>query len=127
MISYKRDQSQAYLQTLCGTNKDFNPAKAIAAHVRGFVQFIPPTNPQMALVDLKNHLRLSPTTVADKLRAICHAIKYVQYQHSNEAGNSHTYTKCQEVKERLNIWEKGLTKEIRKQQHHNFLKSHNEV
>ena len=75
---------------------------------------------------LKTTMKFSATTVADKLRALRNAIEYVQYQHSDE-GSSQTYSKCQEVKDRLKIWGNGLTKDIRKQRHQNSVKSSYEV
>ena len=35
----------AYLQTLDGGNRDVDPVKAIAAHVKGFFQYTRPTEP----------------------------------------------------------------------------------
>lgn len=41
-----------YLQTLDGGNKDYEPAKAIAAHVKGYFRFTPATKPpHMALLN----------------------------------------------------------------------------
>ena len=112
-----------YLQTLDGGNKDHEPAKAIGAHVRGYFQFTKPTKPpHMALLNFDTLLKYfthiktkyRATTVADKLRAVRQAIEYVQFKQS-EVGSSETNAKCQEVKERLQRWGRGLTKDIRKQ------------
>ena len=127
----------SYLQTLDGGNKETEPAKAIAAHVKGYFQYSTPTKPpHMALLDfhklqnyfthLKSERNLSATTIADKLRAIRQAIEYVQYEQTDE-GCSKTHMKCQEVKDRLKKWGNGLTKDIRRQRNHMSIKSHHEV
>ena len=127
----------SYLQTLDGGNKETKPAKAIAAHVKGYFQYSTPTKPpHMALLDfhklqnyftqLKSESNSSATTIADKLRAIRQAIEYVQYEQTDE-GCSKTHMKCQEVKDRLKKWGNGLTKDIRRQRNHMSIKSHHKV
>ena len=70
-----------YLQTLDGgiKNLDVEPAKAIGAHVRGYFQYIAPTMPphlvlinfhSLMVMHLKTTMKLSPSTIANKLRAI---------------------------------------------------------
>ena len=44
-VAFDIDGFINYLQTLEGGNKDYEPAKAIAAHVRGFFRFTPSTTP----------------------------------------------------------------------------------
>lgn len=136
-VNFNIDGLVSYLQTLDGSNKDYEPAKAIGAHVRGFFQYTPPTRPShAALLDfhaltdyfsfLKNERKFSATTISDKLRAIRQAIDYVMYQQSEEGSHS-TLTKCEQVKERLKKWGKALTKDIKKQRTQHALKCSHEV
>ena len=127
----------SHLQTLDGTNKAYEAARAIGAHVRGYFQYVQPTRPpHAALLDfhslttyfthLKTIRKFTATTISEKLRAIRHAIDYVMYQQSNEGSHS-TLVKCQEVKERLKKWGNALTKDIRKQRNEHALKCSHEV
>ena len=135
-VSFDIEGFTRYLQTLQGGNKDYEPAKAIAAHVRDFFRFTPSTKPPyMALLDFHSlekyfgHLKsikFSVTTIADKLRALRQAIEYVMYEHSDE-GSFQTYTKCQVVHNQLKNWGRALTKDIRKQRNQSSVKSSCEV
>lgn len=127
----------AYLQTLDGGNKGFEPAKAIAAHARGYFEYTPETTPAyMAILNFKSlqnyftHLqktmKFSATTIAEKLRSLRHAIDYIMFEHSEE-GSMQTTLKCQEIKDRLKKWGGALTKDIKKQRTQNSLKSNYEV
>ena len=136
-VNFNIDGLIGYLQTLDGSNKDYEPAKAIGAHVRGYFQYTPPTRPpHAALLDfhaltnyfshLKTERKFSATTISDKLRAIRHAIDYVMYEQSEEGSHS-TLIKCEQVKERLKKWGKALTKDIKKQRNRHALKCSHEV
>ena len=126
---------EEYLKTYEGGNKDPLPAKAIAAHVKGFFRFTPETSPpykalisfqslQNYFTHLKATLKLCATTIQEKLRAIRQAIDYVSYLHDT---NDQFVSRCQTVNNRLKVWGKALTKDIRKQRHQNSLKSSYEV
>lgn len=126
---------EEYLMTYEGGNKDPSPAKAIAAHVKGFFRFTPETEPsykalicfqslQGYFTYLKATLKLCATTIQEKLRAIRQAIDYVAYVHNS---NDYFVSRCQSVNNRLKVWGKAMTKDIRKQRHQNSLKSSYEV
>ena len=76
---------------------------------------------------LKTTMKFSPTTIANKLRAIRQAIEYVMYEQNAGQGNHATFMKCQEVKDRLKKWGSALTKDNKKQQNNNSRKSSYEV
>jgi len=110
-VNFDIDSLIAYLQTLDGGNKAYEPAEAIAAHVQGYFQYTTPTQPPYAALlnfhsltnyftHLKKTMKFSATTIAEKLRALRQAIEYVIYQQSDK-GSHNTFIKCQEVKDRL--------------------------
>ena len=124
-----------YLQTMEGGNKDLLPAQAVAAHVKGFFRFTPETTPphkalityqslQQYFTHLKSTMKFSATTIAEKLRAVRQAIEYVGYQHKDDIEIT---SRCQTVRDRLKIWGKALTKDIKKQRNENSIKASYEV
>ena len=134
-MAFNIDGFTEYLQTMEGGNKDVLPAKATAAHVRGFFRYTPETTPaykalmsfqslQCYFTHVKSTMKFSATTIAEKLRAVRQAIEYVAYL--NEY-NTEVTSRCQTVRDRLKIWGKALTKDIRKQRNENSIKSNYEV
>ena len=124
-----------YLQTMEGGNKDILPAKATAAHVRGFFRYTPETQPaykalmcyqslQNYFNHLKSTMKFSATTIAEKLRAIRQAIEYVSYVNEHD---QEVISRGQTVKDRLKIWGKALTKDIKRQRNENLIKASYEV
>ena len=134
-MAFDIEAFEQHLQTYEGGNKDPSPAKATAAHVKAFFRFTPETTPpykalmcfqslQHYFAHLKTTMKFSATTIQEKLRAIRQAIDYVAYIHD---GNYQLISRCQTVRDRLKIWGKALTKDIKKQRHENSLKSSYEV
>ena len=66
----------------------------------------------------------NPTTIAEKLRAIRQAIEYVSYLNEHD---QEVISRGQTVKDRLKIWGKALTKDIRRQRNENLIKASYEV
>ena len=124
-----------YLQTMEGGNKDVGPAKAIAAHVRGYFRHTPDRSPphqalleyqslQQYFTHLKGTMEFAATTIAEKLRAIRQAIEYVAYENESDRD---LVTRCLSVAARLKQWGKALTKDIRKQRNDCYIKASDEV
>ena len=80
------------------------------------------------LLNYFNHLKLekclAPTTVADKIKKLHHAIDYTILENKN---NLHLLNECNHVNVLISKWGKSLSKEIKKQRIQQSLRSEKDI